>query len=121
MRVAVFEAGGISEDKLLSLAASAERPSEHPLARAIVNAAEEKGVPLAEVSAFRATAGGGVEGQVFGDRVLVAPQSSCKNVESFPRTVPGQRTLYAGVGVDGAASISHVFVALSDNSQAHSY
>jgi len=114
MRVAVFEAGGISEDKLLSLAASAERPSEHPLARAIVNAAEEKGVPLAEVSAFRATAGGGVEGQVFGDRVLVGTAKFLQERGVVSATVPGQRTLYAGVGVDGAASISHVFVALND-------
>src|SRR6195256_5143913 len=105
MRVAVFEAGGISEDKLLSLAASAERPSEHPLARAIVNAAEEKGVPLAEVSAFRATAGGGVEGQVFGDRVLVGTAKFLQERGVVSATVPGQRTLYAGVGVDGAASI----------------
>src|SRR5713226_1980975 len=69
--VTVFEGGGFSEDDLLRLAASVERLSEHPLARAIVIAAEEKGVPPAEVSGFRATAGGGVEGQVLGDRVLV--------------------------------------------------
>src|SRR6266699_487697 len=58
MNVAVFEGGGFSKERVLWLAASVERSSEHPLARAIVIAAEEKGVPLAEVSGFRATAGG---------------------------------------------------------------
>src|SRR2546427_5992835 len=40
--VAVFEGGGFSKDGLLWLPASVERPSEHPLARAIVTAAEAK-------------------------------------------------------------------------------
>jgi len=114
MCVTVFEGGGISEDKLLSLAASAERPSEHPLARAIVNAAEEKGIPLAEVSGFRATAGGGVEGHVLDDRVLVGTPKFLQERGVVSATVPGQQTLYAGVGVDGAASVSHVFVAVNE-------
>src|SRR6267378_6134777 len=63
--VNVFADSGVSREGLLWLAASVERPSEHPLARAIVIAAEEKGVPLAEVRGFRATAGSGVEGQVL--------------------------------------------------------
>src|SRR5690242_6329533 len=74
MAVSVFEGGGFSKDGLLWLAASVENASEHPLARAIVNAAKEKGVELAEVSEFRASAGGGVEGRVLEDRVLVGTE-----------------------------------------------
>jgi Cu+-exporting ATPase len=68
--VEVFEGSGLSKDALLSLAASLERPSEHPLARAIVRAAEEKKLPVGPVSEFRAVAGGGVEGRVLGKRAL---------------------------------------------------
>ena len=69
--VSVFEGGGFTKEGLLWLAASVENPSEHPLARAIVNAAKEKGVELAPVTEFHATSGSGVEGKVLGDRVLV--------------------------------------------------
>src|SRR5712672_3987120 len=68
--VSVFEGGGFSKEGLLWLAASVERASEHPLARAIVEAAIDKGVELAEVTEFRATSGSGAEGRVLGDRVL---------------------------------------------------
>jgi len=65
----VFEGPGLSEDTLLSLAASLESASEHPLARAIVIAAREKHIQLMPVSDFRATVGGGVEGRVAGKGV----------------------------------------------------
>src|SRR6202040_2022902 len=58
--VQIFEESAFSKDALLSLAASLERSSEHPLARAIVHAAQQKDLPLAGVSEFRATPGGGV-------------------------------------------------------------
>jgi len=60
----------ITEETLLSLAASLERSSEHPLARAIVRAAEERKLALAPVSDFQATPGGGVRGRVLGKFVL---------------------------------------------------
>jgi Cu+-exporting ATPase len=63
-------ATALSKDALLSLTASLESLSEHPLARAIVQAAREKHLPLVPVDEFRATAGGGVEGQISGKRVL---------------------------------------------------
>ena len=54
------------EDRLLQLAASLERASEHPLAAAIVAAAEERGLALSEPAAFAATTGKGVSGTVEG-------------------------------------------------------
>jgi Cu+-exporting ATPase len=61
---------GFDRRDLLRLAASAEAPSEHPLARAIVEAAEEEGHDLAEAKGFQAQAGKGIEAQVEGHRVL---------------------------------------------------
>jgi Cu+-exporting ATPase len=79
----VTEGAGLTKDELLFLAASLERSSEHPLARAIVRAAEEKQLPLAPVSDFLATAGGGVEARVQNKRVLAgtAPFLRGKGIE----------------------------------------
>ena len=60
-----------SFDGPLRLAASVEANSEHPLARAIVRFAAERGQPLLPVGNFQATPGGGVEGDVSGKKVLV--------------------------------------------------
>ena len=61
-----------TEDELLALIASAERGSEHPLADAILReAAETRGLTLADATDFLATAGGGVAATVQGRRVLV--------------------------------------------------
>src|SRR6267154_2121362 len=69
--IVVSEESEISREQLLWLAASVEQLSEHPLARAIVRAAREKGVELAPAEEFRATPGGGSEGRVLEDRVLL--------------------------------------------------
>jgi Cu+-exporting ATPase len=68
---AVLPAAGWSEDALLTLAASLERPSEHPLARAIVAAAKARGLALVEPEGFDAPAGKGVSGQVDGRTALI--------------------------------------------------
>jgi len=65
-----FQEGGLTKDTLLSLAGSLENASEHPLARAIVAAANENHVPISPVSEFRATPGGGVQGRVSGRNVI---------------------------------------------------
>jgi Cu+-exporting ATPase len=66
----VFEDAGMSKDELLSLTASVEQSSEHPLARAIVRAALEKNLPRASAAEFRAISGSGVEGRVLGKNIL---------------------------------------------------
>ena len=68
--IRVLEGTKLPENALLSLAASVERASEHPLARAIVRAAEERKLPLAPVTEFQASPGGGVKGSVLGKQVL---------------------------------------------------
>jgi Cu2+-exporting ATPase len=60
----------LSESDLLRLAASAERGSEHPLSRAIVEGAETRHIPSTEATAFQSLAGRGVEATVD-DRAVV--------------------------------------------------
>ena len=60
-----------SEDDVLRLAASVERGSEHPLAAAIVNAAETHGISLASAADFRSVTGKGVSGRVDGRAVAL--------------------------------------------------
>lgn len=67
----VLATGAISEDELLTLAASVETQSEHPLAAAIVNGAKQRGLNLDPVSEFQSTTGGGVLGRIGNRRVLV--------------------------------------------------
>ncbi|HET6195613.1 MAG TPA: heavy metal translocating P-type ATPase, partial [Acetobacteraceae bacterium] len=64
--VEVLPVGGWAEDDLLTAAASVERASEHPLAAAIVAAARDRGLTLAEPAAFRSVTGKGVSGEVGG-------------------------------------------------------
>src|SRR5690606_37426411 len=64
-------AAGDDEAELLRLAASLERGSEHPLAAAIVAAAEERGLTLSNASDFDSPVGKGVVGSVDGRRVVL--------------------------------------------------
>jgi len=61
----------ISEDELLRAVATLERGSEHPLASAIVNAAEARGLVLSQVEAFESVTGRGVTGTVDGREIAV--------------------------------------------------
>ncbi len=63
--------GDIKPAELLLLAASAEKYSNHPTAKALANLASEAGVPLAEPKDFAETAGRGVKAQINGTTVLV--------------------------------------------------
>jgi Cu+-exporting ATPase len=70
-KVTRLVAQGMSENDLLSLAASLEQGSEHPLAHAIVVAAKEKGLIIAKADAFDSPTGKGVVGKVSGRAVAL--------------------------------------------------
>ncbi len=63
--------GDIEEDTFLKLVASLERASEHPLAAAIAQGAEERGIKLVDAKDFNSITGKGVEGTVEGKAVLI--------------------------------------------------
>jgi Cu+-exporting ATPase len=63
-------AGAANENSVLQLAASLESGSEHPLAMAIVESAQERGLQPGKLTNFSAIAGHGVEGDVDGKRLL---------------------------------------------------
>jgi Cu+-exporting ATPase len=67
----VVAAEGFDETELLSLAASLERGSEHPLAEAIVEGAEARGATISAASDFEAVTGKGVSGSVNGRKIAL--------------------------------------------------
>ena len=105
--VEVFEGTGYTKDTLLSLAASLERSSEHPLARAIVRAAEEKKLPFAPVGDFLATAGGGVEARVLNKHVLAGAAAFLK--ERGIEVTAKDQTASQG---QGPAAVTTVYLAV---------
>ncbi|MCL4382503.1 heavy metal translocating P-type ATPase, partial [Patescibacteria group bacterium] len=74
----IINLNGLSESEILQIAASLEKQSEHPLAEAIYNHAQGRGLKLEEVSQFQALPGQGIRGKIkgntyyFGNRKLVA-------------------------------------------------
>lgn len=68
-RVVAMGTSGVSEDDALRLAASIERNSEHPVARAVVSSAQDRGLPLPEASDFGYTPGVGINGVVEGRKL----------------------------------------------------
>ena len=69
--IAVHTAGSRSEDDVVSLAAATEQGSEHPLARAIVEGARTRELPVPSATGFSAEAGFGATATVAGELVTV--------------------------------------------------
>ncbi len=84
--VSVYALAGHSEEEVLRLATGLERASEHPLAAAIVRAAEERGLSIPSASDFESKTGQGVIGTVAGRQVAV-----------------GNRELFESLGIDSTA------------------
>jgi Cu+-exporting ATPase len=94
--VALHPENGYTPDTLLALAAAAESPSEHPLARAIVAAAQERRLALAPAEGFTATPGVGVAAIVGGKNVEIG-RAGDAGTDSPSSTV-------VSVRVDGVAA-----------------
>jgi Cu+-exporting ATPase len=96
----VIAMNGYSETEVLRLAASAERYSEHPLGRAIVEHAQALAIALADPSGFRAVAGHGVEARVDGQDVTVGSLTGPSGLPEMERLAGEGKTAVA-VSVDG--------------------
>jgi len=101
----------ISNTQLLSLAASAERGSEHPLGEAIVRAAREQGLPLAEPEGFEAVAGQGIVAQVEGREValgnlklMTGRAVRLNGLEAEAKRLQAEAKTAMWVAVDGVAA-----------------
>lgn len=75
----IIPANGWKRERLLQIAASAERLSEHPLGEAIVFAAKENNLQLFEASQFEAISGYGIEAVINGQKVLVGNKKLMKD------------------------------------------
>ncbi len=78
--VAVAPAMGFDEATVLSLGASLERSSEHPLAAAIVASAKERGAEIRDVTDFGSVTGKGVTGTIGGRKVAVGNAKLLKDI-----------------------------------------
>ncbi len=105
--IVVFEESKISREQLLQLVASLERASEHPLAKAIVRAAEDEKLLTQSVEEFRATPGGGAEGKVAGKHVLAG---TAKFLKERGVQLPLGKSM--GVLTVGTASVTAVYAAM---------
>jgi Cu+-exporting ATPase len=68
--VSIASADGFQENEVLSVVASLEQGSEHPLALAVLSAAKERGLAITSISQFQSIAGKGITGQVDGRAVI---------------------------------------------------
>src|SRR5207248_2533677 len=85
----IIAMNGEAEDELLRLAAAAEQYSEHPLAKAIVAAAQARGLRLPEPQSFSSEPGVGVSATIDGRAIMVGGSTSLQTVPVVPAS--GQR------------------------------
>ena len=83
----IIPVGGTTEIELLSLANDLERKSEHPLARAITEYCDEKGISITDVSDFRALPGNGVSAVRNGKTLIAGSGKFMKKQVSFSEEV----------------------------------
>jgi Cu+-exporting ATPase len=72
---------GFNEDEFLALVAAVESNSEHPLARSIVEAAQEQNLDLSDVADFDSITGGGVHGTVDGKQIMIGKQDLLRDTD----------------------------------------
>ena len=92
---------GFSENDLLRLAASLESASEHPLARAVVNAATERGLATKQPSEVQTKTSLGITGVVEGRRVAVGKIAFLASLGIPAQNLPESHAASLGVAIDG--------------------
>jgi Cu+-exporting ATPase len=80
----IIAGDGFNEFQLITLAASLESASEHPLARAVVQSAKGKGSKLQYPDVFETASGGGVRGTVSGDEIVIGTEEFLRSIGVRP-------------------------------------
>ena len=102
--------GGMDEDRALALTAAAERGSEHPVARAIVEGAEARSLQLQSSDSFKAVPGRGIDAVVSGTRILAGNlklmaengvDASAAAADATRLSSSGRTLMYVAVGSAG--------------------
>jgi Cu+-exporting ATPase len=88
--IAVSARAPADESRVLQLAASLERASQHPLAAAVTGAAVARNLPLGQVTDFRSTTGQGIDGRVDGVTVAVGNTLLMKQAGGVPQDLDHQ-------------------------------
>jgi P-type Cu+ transporter len=96
--IAVEPSNGFDEAEVLRLAAALERVSEHPLAAAIVEGAEERGIELPASSGFESRTGKGVIGTIEGREVALGNAALMRDVGIDPGPVEAKADAHRGEG-----------------------
>ena len=116
--VGIETVGELAEGALLRLVASVEARSEHPLAHAIVTAAEERNLALAEPEGFQVQVGAGISANVEGRNVVIGNTTQMQNIGVDPQPLfdvsEARRREGAGVmlvAIDGTLA---GFIAVAD-------
>ncbi|MDF2622129.1 MAG: heavy metal translocating P-type ATPase [Xanthobacteraceae bacterium] len=115
---AIVTAEGVEDAEALRFAAAVERPSEHPLARAIVTAAQDRSLDIPKVRGFDSPVGKGAYGLVDGKRVVLGSAAFLKELGIDTTALAGQAdelrregATAIFVGIDGKAA---AVVAIAD-------
>jgi len=112
--VTVAPRDGITEQEVLRLAASLERGSEHPLAGAIVQGAQDRAIGLTKVAEFQSVTGKGVTGKVDGSTVALGNLALMQDIGVAPGDLlqkadglraEGQTVMFLGVNGKAAGLI----------------
>ncbi len=94
----ILPLGDETEESLMTLAAALEVKSEHPLARAIMEKAAEKGLAIPETENFTALPGNGLEGMLMGEKIFAGKMDFVKQQAKVPLAVKKQADALAQQG-----------------------
>ena len=94
----ILPAPGVSKEELLRLAASLEKKSEHPLARAVLKEAEESALAFGEVTEFSALPGNGLQAVLEGETLLGGSFKFISSKVNVPQALSAEADRLSGEG-----------------------